>query len=202
MTDLDDRLREHYRTQTLSEEAAAGLLAHAQEPVTKPSKWQRVMFSLQPNGLQLGMALAVLAAVSLLALNYGVHATRTEQALKEVAMNHSTRLEVEFAGQSLAGIDKQMALLPFDMSMPEQVAKQYQLKGARYCSLSGQLAAHVKLIDLSTEKPVSIFMTRAADELKTIDDSDESVDGVNVRIWRESGLLYAMVGSSKLEKHE
>ncbi len=127
--------------------------------------------------------------------NVGVHAERTERALQEVALNHTTRFELEFENDSISKIDDQMTLLPFDLTLPEPLAKQYQVEGARYCSLSGQLAAHVKLIDRSSDKPVSVFMTRASDELGVIDDSEEAVDGVNVRIWRQSGLLYAMVGS-------
>jgi len=60
---------------------------------------------------------------------------------------------------------------------------------------------HVELTHPVSKKTLSVFMTRAADELEAIDTSDESVDGVDVKIWRESGLLYAMVGSFEPEEN-
>lgn len=199
MTELDDRLREHYRAHSLPNDFMDELLENpegGEEEVTPNVPWWReTMAKLQANSLQVGIAACLLVLASATVHNFGVHAERTERALKEVALNHTTRFELEFENDSIAKIDDQMTLLPFDITLPEPLAEKYQVEGARYCSLSGQLAAHVKLIDRISDKPVSVFMTRASDELGVIDNSEEHVDGVNVRIWRESGLLYAMVGS-------
>lgn len=201
MTELDDRLREHYRAQSLPDDLVDELLESSEESEEQIAPvvpwWREAIAKLQANSLQVGVAACVLILASATVHNFAVHAERTERALKEVALNHTTRFELEFENDSIAKIGDQMTLLPFDVTLPQPLAEQYQVEGARYCSLSGQLAAHVKLIDRSSDKPVSVFMTRASDELGVIDNSEEVVDGVSVRIWRESGVLYAMVGSQQ-----
>jgi len=200
MTQLEDKVREHYRSKALPEDFMNALLAEAEAvtevaPVSRPTSWRSVLNLLLGNPIQSVIAASVLILAAAFVHNYGVHAERTERAVKEVAMNHTTRFELEYAGQTIAALDKSMSLLPFELSLPARVRKQYHVQGARYCSLSGQLAAHVKLIDRETNKSISVFMTRAADELDVINNSSAAIDGVNVNIWRESGLLYALVGS-------
>jgi len=195
MTDIDDRMSEHYHRQSLPDNVIGRMVDYAHDVDPPLSFAERSLNVLKNNALRFGVAAALLFAVAGMVHNNGVHAERTDRAIKEVAMNHSTRFDLEFENDSVAGIDSQMALLPFDLVLPEPIGQQYEVKGARYCSLSGQLAAHVKLVHRSSDKSLSVFMTRAADELKVIDNSLENVDGVDVKIWRESGLLYAMVGS-------
>lgn len=195
MNDSDERIKEHYAAQTLPDDLLDQWVADAraaERVLSGPAVWQRIA---SHRSLGIAVAACVFMAVIAVVHNVGVHAERTERALKEVAMNHFTRLELEFKDSSIDSIDEQMVLLPFDMTLPSDIVKQYTVQGARYCSLSGQLAAHIKLTNPATDKTVSVFMTRAADELDAIDDSAKSVDGVDVKIWRESGLLYAMVGS-------
>ncbi len=197
MTDLDDRLKEHYRAQQLPQSVVEEICSADDSRITTPGFLRPVSELFQSKGLQYALAASLLVVISLGVHGLGMHAERTDRALKEVAMNHSTRFEFEFENNSLAAIDKKMTLLPFDLSLPTPLAEKYQVKGARYCSLSGQLAAHVKLIHRSTNKAISVFVTRAADELNAIDSSREALDGVDVEIWRDSGLLYAMAGSFK-----
>jgi len=200
MTNIDDRVREYYRSQALPEDIVDAMLAQATEaqaaePVNKLPLWRLAIEKLQIKRIQVGLAAAVLLMVAASVHNHGVHAERTDRAVKEVAMNHTNRFELDYESDSVAALDESMALLPFELSLPKHFSEQYRVEGARYCSLSGQVAAHVKLIHRSTHKPFSVFMTRAADELDVIDDSSAAVDGLNVNIWRESGLLYALVGS-------
>lgn len=194
---IKERVKEHYAAQTLPDDVLEQWVADAQaadQALLGPTIWQRITHH---KGLGIAAAACVFMAVIAVVHNVGVHAERTERALKEVAMNHFTRLELEFKDSSIDSIDEQMVLLPFDMTLPLEIVKHYTVQGARYCSLSGQLAAHIKLTNPATDKTVSVFMTRAADELDAIDDSAKSVDGVDVKIWRESGLLYAMVGAQE-----
>jgi len=195
MNDPDDRVKDHYLNQSLPESLLSKMVEHAQSADPKLSLWDQCQRAMQSNWLRAAMLGLLLVAVSVIVHNGGVHAERTDRALKEVAMNHSTRLDLEFKNPSIEAIDDQMVLLPFDVSLPESVSAHYKVRGARYCSLSGQLAVHVELSHPTTEKTLSVFMTRAADELDAIDSRDKIVDGVDVKIWRESGLLYAMVGA-------
>ena len=111
-------------------------------------------------------------------------------------MNHSTRLQLEFEGSTIVEIDKHMSQLPFSVQLPSQFNKQYSVLGARYCTINGELAAHVKFIDRETDKQISLFMTRSVEDLQKINTTTEQVDGVNVSLWNESGLFYAMASRS------
>lgn len=195
MKDLDERTRKHYSSKGLPDDILTDMVEYAQSMDPKVSFLGRLQRSTRSNWLRAAAVVGVLVAVSVIVHNGGVSAERTERTLKEVSMNHSTRLDLEFENPSIDIIGEQMVLLPFDVSLPDTVAAHYKVKGARYCSLNGQLAAHIELTHPVTMEKLSVFMTRAADELDAIDSSDKNVDGVNVRIWRESGLIYAMVGS-------
>ena len=195
MNDSDDRVKAHYSSKSLPDSILKELVEHAQSVDPKLSPLGRVQNLIQSGWLRAAVVAAVLASVAVVVHKGGVHAERTDRALKEVAMNHSTRLDLEFVDPSIDSIDEQMVLLPFDVSLPERVSAHYKVKGARYCSMSGQLAVHIELTHPVSNNTLSVFMTRAADELDAIDSSDKSVDGIDVKIWRESGLLYAMVGS-------
>lgn len=202
MTDLDDRLREHYRSQQPSDALFSDLI----DAEASPSTLQRIGHGLREafrlNVPQVAMAVCVLGLVSVLVHNVSVRSEQTERARKEVALNHSTRMDLEFKNVSVAQLDEQMNLLPFDLSLPASITENYDIAGARYCSLSGQLAAHVKLIDRSTHRVVSVFLTKAAEELDAIKDSEKMINGVDVRIWRNDGIMYASAGPQQSFKKQ
>lgn len=195
MNNRDSRIVEHYASNSLPDDVLTEMVEHAQSSDPKLSFLRRLQHSAKSNLFRGAFGLAALLVVAVLAHNGGVSAERTSLTLKEVAMNHTTRLDLEFESSSIDTIDEQMVLLPFDVSLPEAVSASYKVEGARYCSLSGQLAVHVKLSHPVSMRKLSVFMARAADELEAIDNSEKNIDGVDVKIWRESGLLYAMAGS-------
>ena len=111
-------------------------------------------------------------------------------------MNHTTRLEPEFRGSSLAMLDNLMHQLPFTLVLPKSIAGEYELIGSRYCSLSGVLAAHVRLHDKNSGKPMSLFVASNAAELEEIRPQQTILEGVEVDFWREGGLFYALAQRS------
>lgn len=145
-----------------------------------------------------GTAIACMCLMTLVlsAWLFNASSERTEHTLREVAMNHTTRLEPEFLGGSLAKLDNSMHQLPFTLVLPKSMAGEYELAGARYCSLSGVLAAHVKLQDKQSGQSMSLFVTSNAAELEDIQPQQQSIDGVEVDLWREGGLFYALARRS------
>lgn len=142
-----------------------------------------------------------IAAVLILSLGvfmrlYGSHAERTDRTLREVAMNHATRLQLEFHGESLASLDDNMQLLPFSLVLPDRLYEGFDIIGSRYCSLSGNLAAHLKFRESESGKFVSLFVTFLADDLKRIQSEQAKLDGIDVELWQEGGLFYALAQQS------
>jgi len=194
MTDIDDRLRDHYRGLRLDENevdriSASGSANPANLISLSASRWR---------SLSRAATVLLVIAMSVGFHHYGTQAERTMRTLNEAAMNHSTRLQLEFESAEIGKINEFMTQLPFEVALPSQFGEQLALLGARYCTINGELAAHVKFIDTATDKQVSLFMTRNGEGLKAMDETRERVDGVNVKLWNESGLFYVMATRSPI----
>lgn len=194
MTELDQRLRDHYQSLQLDAGAIQAMKDAAQQSSTQPP----VRSSYLRNSAIRGVAALLIVTLTLGIHQYGTHTERTSRTLKEAAMNHSTRLQLEFTADNILAIDRQMTQLPFEVVLPQSLKEHHSLIGARYCTINGELAAHVKLVDDRTHKQVSLFMTSAVDELRTIDQTRDQIDGINVTLWNESGLFYALASRSTL----
>ena len=188
MTEIDDRLRDHYRAFELSS-SQVSTITNVSEKNSFPFG---AFFTKNIPSFTWVAAALLLLSVSVGIHDYGTNSERTSRTLQEAAMNHSTRLQLEFEANTIAEIDEHMSQLHFSVQLPFEFKEQYSVLGARYCTINGELAAHVKFIDRETEKQVSLFMTRSVDDLQKINNTSKRVDGVNVKLWNESGFFYAM----------
>ncbi len=146
--------------------------------------------------LPAGMACAAVLLTSLWMHQSSTESERMQRTVREVAMNHTTRLKPEYYGETLAKLDNSMQQLPFTLELPKSIGKTHELIGSRYCSLGGVLAAHVRLKSRDTGKPMSLFVTSNAAELEDIRSQQTTTEGVDVEFWREGGLFYAMAKQS------
>lgn len=192
MNELDDRLRNHYQNQQLDHWEVEEILHGSEiaQPVKTPQPRSFLGAVLSPLPIAAIFALVMVGA-ALLTHQYGSQAERMTRMLHEAAMNHTTRLQLEFTSSNVASINQSMQQLPFDVLLPDEFKHGYEVLGARYCTISGHLAAHLKLIDKTSDKQISLFMTRASDELNHIDRTHKGIDGIDVQLWNESGLFYA-----------
>jgi len=204
MNEQDKRVRDYYQNMSMSQEKLDQLLkatSHAESSTEtdQESESFSIVQYLLPKRQWLAWASAGLVCGLVLTVALWVHSPgseRTEHTIREVALNHTTRLEPEFRGSSLANLDNSMHQLPFALTLPQSIAGKYELIGSRYCSLSGVLAAHVKLHDKSTGKAMSLFVASNTAELEEIRPQQTSLDGVEVEFWREGGLFYALAKRS------
>lgn len=188
MTEIDDRLREHYRSLQLDGEVLYTIIKSEQNTSNEIEKRQIVSH----RALHYAAAAMVLLAITLGTHHMGTSTERTLRTINEAAMNHSTKLQLEFEADNINDIDRQMSQLQFVIALPTDLNARLNVLGARYCTLNGELAAHVKFIDTETRRNVSLFMTRSEKSVQAINTTTDHVDGVNVRLWNESGLFYAM----------
>lgn len=216
MNDIDQRVREHYDSLSMPKDKIDQLLkqtslhaesddaSHIDHDQNNALGSKRVSFLArmaqanwkQRSGLTAGFACVLLLMVSLWAHNSGSESEQMLRTVREVAMNHTTRLEPEYRGETLAMLDNSMQQLPFALTLPESINNAYELIGSRYCSLGGVLAAHVRLKDTGTGKPMSLFVTSNSDELEEIRSQQTTIEGVDVEFWREGGLFYALAQRS------
>jgi len=221
MTELDDRLREHYSKVSLDTKVLNRIHAAAYQDEVSPvdqkardsrfkalvsklkgmlllrlsergSSSQRIKAQSGASVLRYAVLGTVIVGVGVSMRMAGSMDERGERAMREVAMNHATRLSFEFEGESLAALDRGMNQLPFVLSEPSRLPDDVRVLGSRYCSLSGQLAAHVKLREGETGRPLSLFVTNSATKLDQLNGESGYVDGVEVELFHEGGLFYAL----------
>jgi len=212
MDEQDKRVREYYNNLSLPQDKLELLLKY--ESTESPDSQQSVPESVAGSRIPFRQRLsrigllqwhhwlpAAFACALVLLTSLWMHQTSTEsermqRTVREVAMNHTTRLEPEFYGETLAMLDNSMQQLPFNLQLPESIDNEYKLIGSRYCSLGGVLAAHVRLKSHGSGKPMSLFVTSNSAELEDIRSQQTSLEGVDVQFWREGGLFYALAQRS------
>jgi len=110
---------------------------------------------------------------------------------KEIAMNHSKQLEVEYTADNLNELENKLSKLEFKLSnIKSELNGKYNLLGGRYCSIQGNLAAQLKLKNLLTDKIETLYVSKLNDDLNKLSSSNMNMDGVNIRVWKKDGLLY------------
>lgn len=214
MNEQDQRVRDYYKNLSLPQERLELLLKiePAKESVkqadNKPhntaaptaSRWTSLREPLSlfnpvhwqwHHWLPAGLASALFLLVSLWVHDSSNDSERLQRTVREVAMNHTTRLEPEYHGETPAMLDNSMQQLPFALVLPKSVDDAYELIGSRYCSIAGVLAAHVRLRNRGSGKPMSLFVTSNSVELKHIGSQQTIHEGVDVEFWREGGLFFA-----------
>ncbi|MBX2836607.1 MAG: hypothetical protein KTR35_07125 [Gammaproteobacteria bacterium] len=204
MNEEDKRLKAHYQNVQLNPDRLDRLVGITAEHAKKDSNWTThrnafmafVISSTSSIGIRTVAATALMAVVAVWLYSAAANTERAQQTLKEVAMNHTTRLDLEYHGDSLVELDNSMHQLPFSLTLPNAVRGQYELVGSRYCSLAGQLAAHIKFRDIATGKPVSLFVSGNSKSLQKIPSQQTTLNGIDVDLWQEGGLFFAMASQS------
>ena len=147
------------------------------------------------NRRYVGLALA--ASIGLLSVFGLVHqnrltSQRTDMVLQEAALNHKTKWRMDAEGVTVAALQKNLQELPFTIKLPESgLLEQLDLTGGRYCTISGNLAAHLKFLHPETAEKYSLFLTPLAENLKSMNSSEVEVAGVDVKLWQEQDVVYA-----------
>ena len=139
----------------------------------------------------------------------------TQIMMREAALNHQTKLQVEYDDSDLVALAASMERLDFDLVLPERLAKGHTVLGGRYCTLAGNLAVHLRLqphqgeqSDISNTGNVqtageienravgtelSVFMTLATDDLLALSDLNHVFpDKVSVNSWQQGELFYLL----------
>lgn len=112
---------------------------------------------------------------------------------QEVELNHSKQLASDYSSDNYTQLAGLMSKLEFELKEPALIpVKGYQLIGARYCSIQGQIAAQLKLENLQGEK-ITLFATRVNDELATLHNKNQLRKGMLVRSWKEGSVFFSLV---------
>ena len=177
---LKKQLHEHYDDQNLSE--------------LQLDKLQNLSVDTNKSTMKslLAIAASALLAVSIYivnftGLNYG-------DISKEIAYNHNSQMQMEVFSESIDDIQSHLNRLGFSLiESAFLIGDNWELVGGRYCSISGKIAAQLQIKNLDTSKIYTFYQAKLPDQFfNLIQDKQISVDGVNVKIWQENGLLMGL----------
>jgi len=114
----------------------------------------------------------------------------------EIAYNHNKLMSPEVMSSSLSEIGEYLEKLDFSLVDSKYYSKgEWNIIGGRYCSINGQLAAQLKIMNMKSKQVHTFYQSLLPAEL---DDKpmpyEIFVDGVKVLMWKEKGLLMGLAG--------
>lgn len=195
MVDIDRSVKAYYEQNQLSEEQLQKLAAMQDKVPTAQQEAPTVQEQIPPKQWLRSSALAaasIMLVVMLFIVNGQNDVGIAERVAQEVAMNHNKALAVEYQTDSYEVLSQSMGKLDFKLRAPTAGFNEgLALIGGRYCSIQGELAAQIKMVD-ETGRVYTLYQTRSNKMLKVISADQVQSDQVNIRLWQEQGLLFAL----------
>ena len=122
-------------------------------------------------------------------------AAPTDLVVREIALNHVKALSPDRAAKRFEELAEMKDKLGFAPVWPEGLSDRgLTLAGARYCSVQGCMAAQVSVVD-GTGEPWTLYQVRPDARLDRLGAAKRVVDGVEVELWREAGLVMGLARS-------
>ncbi len=142
-------------------------------------------------------AAALLLIAVLLAFPTYRHLNVTDRVVSEVAHNHRHGAVVEVQADSIPVLAKQLSRLEFPLIASAHMPKQdWQLIGGRYCLIDGRLAAQIKVRNRQNNQIYTYYQAQLPRDLEGLTMPINRLnEGVDVRLWKEQGLLLGLAGS-------
>jgi len=195
MVDIDRSVKTYYEQNQLSEEQLQKLAAMQDKATTAQQKVSTAQQHVPPKQWLRRSALAVasiMVAVLLFIVSGQNDVGIAERVAQEVAMNHNKALAVEYQTDSYDVLSQRMNKLDFKLRAPTAAFNEgLALIGGRYCSIQGELAAQIKMVD-ETGRVYTLYQTRSNEMLQVINADRIQSAQVNIRLWHEQGLLFAL----------
>jgi len=145
-------------------------------------------------------AVLVLAIVSGLFWTFNNKVDVAELIAEEVAYNHLKMKPMEVSSGSLSDMRNYFSKLDFSLSRSQYVAESgLSLIGGRYCSIQGDAAAQLRMMNKETGDIQIVYQApydkELFQDLPKLYEGHEPirhyVNGIAVDVWVEQGLLFA-----------
>lgn len=202
MDDLDSAIKSHYESLELRDSKLEALYAMAEhapgEPTRDPSngdKSKRPWFHRRSFAIAATLLILAASSVQFMRPSLINDAELSQLVSQEIALNHNKGLAPEFTSIDYDTLSTLMDKLDFSPIQPSQAnIADLRLIGARYCSIHGQLAVQIKLVDEKGEL-LTLYQTQLNPELSRLPEASYQVDNVSVRQWQESGLFFGLANN-------
>lgn len=120
-----------------------------------------------------------------------------EKVAEEIAYNHNKNAPLEIKTSSIEDIQNFLSKIDFTLIQSKYLpTENWELVGARYCSIQGKLAVQMKLKNQSEGKTQTLYQAPYPEEFKNNGPKalETYINGVQVKLWSEKGLLLGLVG--------
>ena len=124
----------------------------------------------------------------------------SQRIMSEIVYNHKQDMPIEVASSSLTDIGSYLNKLSFSVVLPSALTQpEWKFLGGRYCSLNGKLAALLKIKNLKNNNVYTMYQTKTESgfEDSQVESLSDVIEGVDVSIWREQGLLLGLAREAK-----
>lgn len=188
MKKTESAIVDFYQSQELDDDKLSLLLKESRR--VRGQSWRRKVFPLSA-----AASLLTLLIIGSMYFSGAANDASINVVLQEASVNHKNKLQLDFKSQELPDLAKVMNKLDFPLLLPESVRQQFQLLGGRYCTLNGNLAAHIRFNAADDDGEVSLFMTQNRKELLALANQSEDIDGVNISTWVADGMFYVLAAN-------
>ena len=112
----------------------------------------------------------------------------------EIAYNHNSQMQMEVKSDVFDDIQHYLNRLDFSLIASEQLpANIWRIIGGRYCSIDGKIAAQLKVENRENGEVYTLYQAKLPEMLASDKELDSIVvDGVEVKLWKENGLLLGL----------
>ncbi len=193
----DKAVSHYYQKKALSAEKLQQLMDVAKlvekKPGAKGINWKR-RWVMQRN---VSVAASLLLAVVILFQWMKVAPTQQQlvsSIAQEIAINHQKQFSSDFSEVSYAALNQVMIKLDFKLIDPERLkVNGFEILGGRYCSLSGHIAAQVRLKN-SDGEIFTLYQTSSHEIFDSLTEHVQQAKGIDIEMWSEGGLFLGIAG--------
>ncbi len=185
--DLDNRLRDYYESIDLPPDVSGDLVSlirHSNREDRRQLWWQRPLVAVAI------FTICILSTV-LLAQTY-FDRQELERVAAEIALNHVRRFDTEFEAQSIAALTPEMTQLDFAPVHPQRMKyENYELLGARYCTINDSIAVQIHLED-EQDHEYTLYEFREAIDVAPGKSHEYTFDEIHVTLWQEGEVVMGL----------
>lgn len=123
----------------------------------------------------------------------------SKRIMAEIAYNHNQDMPIEVSSNSIGDISEYLSKLSFSIVLPSIFSEpKWQFLGGRYCMLDGKLAALLKIKNTKDNQVYTLYQAKSDVNSPRDNALNDLIEGVDVSIWREQGLLLGLAMDNKM----
>ncbi len=191
MIDIEEQLRFHYEGKKLSEERVESILSEARE--LRPLR-----FRLPLRLLAAAAVVVVILTGVVLTIVFSPSAGVASKLADEIAVHHLKGDEPTVKSSSYEVVQAALPRLSFSIlpSSP-RLLSDYDLLGAKYCSLRGHLVAQINLKDRQHGSTHTLYVMALTRDFRNVKHETFYRDGVIVELWTDDERIFGLASGAR-----